>query len=89
MNYFQIIAQQYDISPIFLAVLLAWSIVWKMWALWRAARLEQKWWFVVLFFLNTVGILEIIYLFVISKKKLAVQKQEKNLNHSNDENKNS
>lgn len=70
MNYFQIIAQQYAIPPVLLAVLLAWSIVWKLWALWRAARLGQKWWFIILFFINTVGILEIIYLFVVSRKKV-------------------
>jgi hypothetical protein len=43
---------------------------WKAWALWRAAQLKQKVWFVVLLVLNTMGILEIIYLFVISKKYL-------------------
>ncbi|MCX8015780.1 MAG: DUF5652 family protein [Patescibacteria group bacterium] len=76
MNYFQIIAQQYAIPPVLLAVLLAWSIVWKLWALWRAARLGQKWWFIILFFINTVGILEIIYLFVVSKKMLKENNDE-------------
>jgi len=73
MDYLNVVAQQYSISPVILAMLLAWSIIWKMWAVWRAARLGQKWWFIILFLVNTVGILEIIYLFVISKKKMKEQ----------------
>ena len=47
--------------------LIIWSLIWKGLALWRAARREEKTWFVVLLVLNTVGILEIIYYFLISK----------------------
>jgi peptidoglycan/LPS O-acetylase OafA/YrhL len=47
--------------------LIIWSVVWKGLALWRAARREEKTWFVALLVLNTVGILEIIYYFLISK----------------------
>jgi hypothetical protein len=50
------------------AVLLAWTMVWKGIALWKSAGLRQKWWFVVLLILNTLGILEIIYIFFVSKK---------------------
>ena len=49
-------------------VVALWSAVWKLFALYRAGCLRQKGWFVALFFLNTVGILEIVYLFVVSKK---------------------
>ncbi|MFA5792819.1 MAG: DUF5652 family protein [Candidatus Gracilibacteria bacterium] len=49
--------------------LITWSFIWKGWALWRSARLNQKGWFVALLLLNTLGILEILYIFVISKKK--------------------
>jgi hypothetical protein len=41
---------------------LVWTYVWKGIALWRAGRNEQKGWFVVLVILNTLGILEIVYL---------------------------
>ena len=47
--------------------LLIWSIFWKGWALWRAAKMDSKIWFVVLLVVNTVGILDILYIFVFSK----------------------
>lgn len=50
-------------------VLLAWSAVWKALALWHAARDGSKIWFVVLFLVNTVGILEILYIYVFRKKR--------------------
>jgi len=53
---------------LFLGLVAAWTLFWKGWALWRSARLSQKKWFIVLLVLNTVGILEILYLFVFSKK---------------------
>jgi hypothetical protein len=51
----------------FLSILLVWSIIWKGLALWRAARQEEKVWFVLLLVVNTCGILEMIYLFLITK----------------------
>ena len=51
-----------------LAILLVWTIVWKGWALWRAARQEDKAWFIVILILNTIGILEMFYIFVFSKR---------------------
>lgn len=53
-----------------LLILLAWNIVWKGWALWRSAQRREKIWFIVFLIVNTAGILEIIYLFVIAKEKL-------------------
>ncbi|MBI2053567.1 MAG: hypothetical protein HYT41_02390 [Candidatus Sungbacteria bacterium] len=49
-------------------LLLAWSFIWKGMALWRAARSEHKKWFIVLLIVNTFGILELLYLFVFSKR---------------------
>lgn len=43
-------------------ILIAWASFWKILALYRTASRKHKVWFVVLFFVNTVGILEIIYL---------------------------
>ncbi len=51
-----------------IAAISIWSLPWKGLALWRAARLEKKWWFLTLLVVNTAGILDIIYYFVISKK---------------------
>lgn len=48
-------------------VLVLWSLPWKGVALWKAAKLNQKWWFVALLVINTVGILEILYIYVFSK----------------------
>ncbi len=47
--------------PLILVVVL-WTVVLKGYALWHAARGNQKWWFIVLLVVNTLGILEIIYL---------------------------
>ena len=53
---------------LFLAALIVWSLVWKGLALWKAARLGHKGWFVALLLLNTAGILDILYLYVFSRK---------------------
>lgn len=49
-------------------VLVIWSVIWKGLALWKAAQKGSKAWFVVLLVVNTIGILEILYLYVFSKK---------------------
>jgi methionyl-tRNA synthetase len=51
-----------------LIFVLIWSIVWKGIALWKAARNGQKVWFIVLFILNTVGLLELIYVLIVAKR---------------------
>jgi methionyl-tRNA synthetase len=70
---FVMIAQKLGISVTSLVCLLVvvalWTIVWKGWALWTAARRHEKKWFVVLLVVNTLGILEIIYLFFLNKRK--------------------
>jgi hypothetical protein len=53
----------------FLVILLLWSLFWKGLALWHSAGRGQYWWFVILLLVNTIGILEIIYLFLIAKLK--------------------
>jgi methionyl-tRNA synthetase len=42
--------------------LVLWTLFWKIPALWFSARNGEKAWFVALFFINLVGILEIVYL---------------------------
>ncbi len=51
-------------------LLTLWTIPWKGVALWKSARRGEKWWFVMLLLVNTVGLLEILYIFVFSKKKI-------------------
>ena len=48
---------------------LAWSLAWKGVALWKAAKNGHKKWFVALLIVNTLAILEIIYIFYFSKPK--------------------
>lgn len=65
-------------DPTFLlvvAILGIWSLIWKGFALWRSAQDQSKVWFVVLLILNTLGVLEIVYIFVISpmRKKLTAK----------------
>jgi hypothetical protein len=47
--------------PLFI-ILMLWTIVVKGFALWHAARHEQKEWFIALLVINTLGILDVIYL---------------------------
>lgn len=56
---------------------LAWSLGWKGWALWIAARLDQKVWFIVLLLVNTLGILDIFYIFYFSKHSAAYKTAKK------------
>lgn len=58
-----------DQNWLLLLLLVLWTLPWKGVALWKAANLRDKTWFVVLLLLNTVGILEIIYIFRIARKK--------------------
>jgi len=50
-------------------LVLAWTLYWKAMALWHAVRNGEKGWFIALLIINTVGILEILYLYVFSKNK--------------------
>ena len=52
-----------------LVVLAAWTLVIKAFALWHAARNGQRIWFVALLVLNTLGILELVYLLAFRKDK--------------------
>jgi methionyl-tRNA synthetase len=54
---------------VLLAVLAVWTIIWKGLALWRAARTGRKDWYIVMLIVNTVGILEIVYLYFFSNKQ--------------------
>jgi len=66
-EYFNTIASQLGMSVWLLMIILAWSLTWKLLALWKSARKGALVWFIVLALFNTVGVLEILYLFVFSK----------------------
>ncbi|KKQ43124.1 MAG: hypothetical protein US60_C0007G0013 [Microgenomates group bacterium GW2011_GWC1_37_8] len=61
--------------PVFI-VFLAWSFVWKGLALWNSAKSGQKYWFIALLIVNTVGLLEIFYLLKYHKAKLLSYKNK-------------
>jgi hypothetical protein len=57
------------ILPIIIIILVVWSFVWKGMALWKSARQNDKAWFIILFIVNTAGILEMLYIFVFGNNK--------------------
>lgn len=60
-------------------VAMFWSIVWKGIALWKSARNGHKGWYIAILILNTLGILEIIYLIFFNKKKAKKEISENNI----------
>jgi len=65
-----------NLALMWLAITLAvvWSLVWKGIALWYAGRNAHLGWFITLFIVNTLGILEIIYIFAFRRVVLRPQK---------------
>ncbi len=60
-----------------IVLMLLWSLLWKGLALWKSARNDQRYWFVAILLTNTVGILELLYLFVFAKQKLVLVSEPK------------
>ncbi|MCX6752046.1 MAG: DUF5652 family protein [Candidatus Nomurabacteria bacterium] len=59
-----------------LIILVAiWTLFWKGYALWTASKNDHKKWFIAILIFNTVGILEIIYIFKFAKKSWADVKE--------------
>ena len=55
--------QQQPLWAVFVLFLIGvWTLVWEGLALWQSARHQQKKWFIVMFVVNTLGLLPIIYL---------------------------
>jgi hypothetical protein len=81
-NTYEIIANLLGVSVgvamTILAVISIWALVWKGLALWKAAAKKKSIpWFIVLLVINTMGILEILYIFVFSKIKFGKNKSAK------------
>lgn len=47
---------------LFTGLAVVWSLIWKGLALWKSAEKKQKIWFIAILVINTLGLLEIIYL---------------------------
>jgi hypothetical protein len=76
-NYMSLITQQLGISVSLMIIIFIWSFVWKLLALWKSARKGSVVWFIVLALINTLGLLEILYIFVFSKMKCKGSKSVK------------
>lgn len=65
-------------TAIVLVIIISiWTLIWKGLALWKAAGRKSKIWFVVLLIVNTVGILEILYIFIFSKMNFKKKDKKK------------
>ncbi len=62
--------------PVVFIIFIVWTLFWKGLALWKAARLSHTRWFIIILVLNTIGILDIIYLYFIAKKYTVVSETE-------------
>ncbi len=59
-------------------LLMIWIIAIKGYALWIASQRKEKWWFIAILIINTIGILEIVYLVFFAKKwRLGGNKEER------------
>ncbi len=54
------------LGGLFLLLVLV-SLALKGFALWHASKRNEKWWFVALLLINTLGILELVYLIFFAK----------------------
>ena len=57
-------------TMILFSIIAVWSLVWKGLALWKSSKKNHLIWFIVLLIVNTLGILEILYIFLFSKMSL-------------------
>lgn len=66
----QNLAELFGSTAVLLGVIAIslWSVAWKGFALYRAGARGHKGWFIALFLINTVGILEILYLTIFSRR---------------------
>ena len=67
-------------NKVYLVIALIWSLAWKGVALWKSAGRKEKWWFIAFLVVNTLGVLEIAYIYYFSKreKNVAEKKPERN-----------
>ena len=56
------------IMPIIL-VAVVWTLFWKVLSLWHAAKKGKKGWFILLLLVNSLGVLDVFYLFYVEKIK--------------------
>jgi hypothetical protein len=67
-----------EVAIVIFLVIGVWSLIWKGLALWKAARKPHKIWFVFLLIVNTIGILEILYIYIFSEMKFSKKSNKEN-----------
>ncbi|MBS3093647.1 hypothetical protein J4456_03665 [Candidatus Pacearchaeota archaeon] len=65
------------VVAIIVAIIGIWAITWKGLALWKSARKNHLAWFIAILLINTIGILEILYIYVFSEMKFNKKKSKK------------
>ncbi|MDD5193110.1 MAG: DUF5652 family protein [Candidatus Nanoarchaeia archaeon] len=65
-----------EVAMVILTIISIWSLVWKGFGLWKASKKDHKIWFVLMLILNTVGILEILYIYIFSKMNFKKEKKQ-------------
>ena len=66
-----------NVALFLLVIILVWSLTWKLFALWKSAKKGSVVWFIVLGLVNTLGILEILYIYVFSEMKTGKSSNQK------------
>ena len=74
-----------ETALMFLVFFVVWSLAWKGWSLWLAARRGEKLWFFALLLINSLGILEIIYIFLVAKRKDTTSHTPVDITHSHEQ----
>lgn len=81
MDSLKVVAEGWGIPIWLFVVVLVWSVIWKGFALWKSAKKNQLFWFILILVTNSMGIIEILYLFLFSKLDFSKsKKKEKNAN---------
>ncbi|HPI67024.1 MAG TPA: DUF5652 family protein [bacterium] len=58
-----------------LLLILVWSLFWKGLALWRAARKNDRVWYIVILIVNLLGLESIVYLLVTKSEEKPESKE--------------
>ncbi len=70
-----------NLDLVLITVITIWSMLAKGVALWRSATLKQRNWFIVMLIINSVGIIELIYLFRFATKRLTLKEVKSWINN--------
>ena len=68
-NFNQVVTQTLS-NPLLLMLFVIWSIFWKGMALWKSSQKKHLVWFIILLLVNTLGLLEIAYIFYLNRWEL-------------------